>query len=498
MPQDVLKPDQQQPTRGAVRVDDDARHGDEIVAEQERTGTDQSDSSNAICVIGAGPSGLAVIKNLQQAGFAVQAFEAEDDVGGNWYFGTAASSVYESTHLISSKKLIEFADYPMPDAYPHYPSHEQALEYLRNYARHFDLCPRIQFKTRVERIEKIVLDQKITADKNKVVPDKNNTALWRVQLSDGTTRRFRGVVIANGHHCVPNAPELPGKFDGTILHSHDYKSASQLRDQRVLVVGAGNSGCDIAVDASTVAKSVAISMRRGYHFVPKFLRGMPSDELGEALLRWRVPLWLRRLLLRFGIRVATGDPTRYGLEAPDHKFLETHPLINSQLLYAIGHGEVIPMRGIANCNGNTVTFTDGKSADFDTIVLATGYKITFPFIAPELLNTRDGIPRLYLHAFHPTEDRLFVAGMIQVDSGQWGITDVQAQLIARFLVAQETDPAQAEWFRQLKSGPQPDLGNGVRYDASPRHAIEVEHFSYRKRLEKLVKKFGDASLTMKK
>ena len=105
------------------------------------------------CVIGAGPSGLTALKNLLQAGIPAECLEREDDIGGNWYYGSAASSVFDSTRLISSKSLTEYTDFPMPREWPAYPDHRQCLTYLRRYAAHFGLRKAIRTHATVEQVE---------------------------------------------------------------------------------------------------------------------------------------------------------------------------------------------------------------------------------------------------------------------------------------------------------------------------------------------------------
>ena len=254
-------------------------------------------SASKYCIVGAGSAGLTVAKNLLAAGLPFDCLEREDEVGGNWYYGKPHSAVYRSTHLISSKPLTEYTDYPMPAEYPDYPSHEQVWEYLRSYARRFDLYKHIEFGTAVERIE--------PAD-----------GLWQVTLTGGQRRTYRGVVIANGHNWDPQRPQYPGHFDGLTLHSAEYKTPEVLAGRRVLVVGAGNSGCDIAVESAQNATATFHSVRRGYHYVPKYFRGIPADQWSEFLLRLRLPLWLRRFLAWQMIHVAFGEPTRFGLPCP--------------------------------------------------------------------------------------------------------------------------------------------------------------------------------------
>ena len=364
------------------------------------------------CIVGAGPSGLAVAKNFRQAGLDFECFERNGDVGGNWCYGAPGSGVYASTHLISSKRLTEYTDFPMPPEYPPYPSHEQAWQYLRSYAKHFDLYRHIRCNTAVTRIE----------------PDGD---AWQVALADGSNRRYTGIVIANGHHWDARFPDYPGTFAGRTLHSSEYKTPEVLRGQRVLVVGAGNSGCDIAVESSGHAAATFHSSRRGYHYLPKFLFGKPTDVCGERLLRWRLPLWLRRSIARRLAKMALGSPEDFGLPAPDHRLFETHPIINSQMFYGVGHGKIRVKPDIRELAGESVRFVDGSEEPIDLIVYATGFRLSFPFIDKQHLNWHDGRPRLFLNVFHPQHDQLFVAGMIQPDSGLWGLVDFQAQLIVR-------------------------------------------------------------------
>lgn len=426
---------------------------------------DKAIGQQRLCIVGAGSSGLAVARHFAAAGIEFDCFEREDDIGGNWYYGKPHSSVYKSTHLISSKRLTEYPDCPMPAEWPEYPHHVQVLEYLRRYAEHFGLYPRIQFNTAIERIE--------PAD-----------GVWHVTLAGGDERCYSGVVVANGHNWDPRWPDYPGHFDGQMLHSSQYKTPDVLRGRRVLVVGAGNSGCDIAVEAAQNADRVFQSLRRGYHFLPKFLGGKPADQVGERLLRWRVPLPLRRAIARVFIRLTVGSPARYGLPQPDHRLFETHPIINSQLPYYAGHGDISIKPDIVELAGDRVRFADGSEEPIDVIVYATGFRISFPFIDQQHLNWRDGRPRLYLNIFHPQHENLFFCGLIQPDSGQFGLVHYQAELIAHYLISRRRGTRAAKRLAEATRAADQDLSAGIRYIHSPRHLLEVEHFSYRRRLQR--------------
>ena len=424
------------------------------------------DRSDKFCIIGAGSSGIAAAKNFLAAGVPFDCLEREDDVGGNWYFGAPCSRVYASTHLVSSKVLTEYSDFPMPADWPEYPSHRQALQYLREYARRFGLYERIEFGAGVESA-------------------KPQAAGWEVTLSGGEARRYRGVVIANGHNWDPRWPEYAGSFAGEAIHSAEFKTADVLRGKRVLVVGGGNSGCDIACEAAMHGESAALSTRRAYHVLPKFFRGRPIDQANELLLWLRVPLWARRAASAVVSHVALGPAWRTGVPKPDHRLFESHPILNSQIHHHVGHGRLALRPDVERFDGQCVHFVAGSAAEFALAIYATGYRVTIPFIDRAHLNWQGEAPRLFMNVFHPERDDLFCIGLIQPDSGQFGLVDCQAKLVANYLTAIERSPSRAETFRRLKANAGPDLGSGVRYLESPRHALEVEHYSYRRRLQKL-------------
>ena len=427
--------------------------------------------SERFCIIGAGTSGLAVAKNFLQSGIAFDCLEREDDLGGNWNYGKQHSSVYASTHLISSKRLTEYTDYPMPEDYPEFPGHRQVLEYVRSYALHFGLYDHIQFSTTVERAE----------------PTDSG---WRVVLASGEQRQYRGLVVANGHNWDPRLPEYPGEFSGTQLHSSEYKTPDVLQGNRVLVVGGGNSGCDLAVEASLYADSALLSWRRGYHVLPKFFKGKPMDQCGETLLSLRLPLWARRIGAALVIRWVLGPPELTGMPKPDHRLFESHPIINSRLHGQVAHGRLAIKPDIQCLSGDRVQFVDGSEADVDVILYATGFRLSFPFLDTKHLNWHNDRPNLFLNIFHPDRDDLFFAGLIQPDSGQWGLVDCQAQLISKYLVALDKQARSARWFAKLKLTQASPRQRKVRYLETPRHRLEVEHFGYRRQMQKLLAKFG--------
>jgi cation diffusion facilitator CzcD-associated flavoprotein CzcO len=431
-------------------------------------------SATTYCIIGAGAAGLTAAKNLKQWGIPFEVIEREDDVGGNWYFGKPNSSVYRSVHMISSKRFSEYADFPIQDDLPTYLSQAQAHDYLRAYARAFGLYDHIRFNRAVERVR-----------------PAEGGAGWDVTLDGGETRRYRGLLIANGHLWAPRFPEYPGRFDGLVLHSSQYKTPDVLRDRRVLVVGAGNSGCDIAVESCLHAARTFHSLRRGYYFWPKFMFGLPADLVYEWSLRTRAPLPLRRLFGHLFLRLCGGgDLRQYGLPRPDHKLFESHFIINSTLAYHLGHGDLTTKPDVMELRGNRVRFRDGTEETIDVIVYATGFHLLrFPFVDPRHLNWGAGGPRLYLNVFHPQDDSLFLIGLFQTSTGNWPLMDLQSQAVARFLYSLRHAPARAASLRARRARADRDLSGGIRYQASPRHGVEVEHFTYRAALQRLIRDF---------
>ncbi|MDZ4281463.1 MAG: NAD(P)-binding domain-containing protein [Hydrogenophaga sp.] len=418
-----------------------------------------------IALIGAGPSGLAGARCLQKHGIAFQGFEAHTDVGGLWNIHNPRSTVYQSAHLISSKRMTEFSEFPMPERVADYPSHRELLDYFQAFADHFKLREHYRFGVRVLRVEP--------------VSDAPDT-LWRVTTEDAngqqTCADYKGVVVANGTLAEPNMPAFEGRFAGELLHTSAYKSADLFKYKRVLIVGAGNSGCDIAVDAVHQASSVDISVRRGYYFVPKYVFGKPADSIGGKIT---LPPWLKQKIDSTILKWFTGDPVRFGFPKPAYKMYESHPVVNSLILYHIGHGDVGVRADIARFDGHTVHFKDGSRGDYDLVLAATGYKLHYPFLDHALLNWRGMAPRLYLNIFAPRFDRLAVLGMVEASGLGWQGRYEQAELVARYFKGLDEGRASANALKTAKGGPPPDLSGGYKYLQLERMAYYVNKDAYR-------------------
>ena len=425
-------------------------------------------------VIGAGSSGLTAAKNLRERGFAVDLVEREDRLGGNWNIDGSSSRVYESTHMISSKPFTQYPDFPMPDDAPDYLHHTQVLAYLQRYAAHFGLDELVELGTTVEEITPLPRGFDVTL----TGPDGTRSA-----------RRYGQLVVANGHNWFPKWPSYPGQdtFTGQLLHSADYRSADQLEGKRVVVVGAGNTGCDLVVEAAQRAQAAFHSTRRAYWYAPKYALGRPADQVSDAIFALRLPLRATQALFEATARLVVGRYERFGLPTPDHRFLETHPIVNQQLLYHVGHGAITPKPDIDHLDGDEVVFTDGSRVAADLVLFATGYLIRFPFL-PEGLIPGGGRPRLYRNIFHPDRDDLFVVGLIQPDSGQFCLVHWQAVLVAAYLELRRRDPAAAAaYLGAARDHLDERSQGGIDLIDSTRHYVEVEHADYVRALEREIR-----------
>ncbi len=425
--------------------------------------------SPKICVIGAGPSGITAAKNLLQQGLTnFTVFEKNSQLGGNWIFDehNDHSSVYETTHIISSLHLSQFEDFPMPAGYPDYPSHHELLKYFNDYAEYFGVKEFIQFNTTVEKVTRGLAKE------------------WHVTYRDEEgvhETTFDYLLIANGHHWDPLMPNVPGEFSGQILHSHQYKKAEPFKNKRVLVVGGGNSACDIAVEVARISEKACISIRRGQHVFPKFIFGKATDRAFEYI-NW-LPFWCKQMVTAAVLRIVQGRYSKYQLKKPTSKPLEVHPTINSELLYFIRHGKIYTRQGIERLDGNSVYFVDGRKEAFDTIIFATGYKISFPFFSTDFIDysTLTQIP-LYQKMIHPEFDNLYFIGLFQPQGCIWPLADYQAKIAANMIAGRLEGPTDVlnkikKETKKLRS----------RYKESTRHALEVDYKAFRQQLLKELK-----------
>ena len=425
-----------------------------------------------VCLVGAGSSGITAAQALQAQGVAFDCFEAGSGVGGNWRYGNdnEMSSAYESLHINTSRQLMEYAAYPMPASLPDYPGHRQIARYFDDYVDHFGLRGLITFRTEVTRIQPS--------------PDGYDVTFRSRDGGEPQTRTYRDVVVANGHHWDPRWPEpsFPGAetFPGEQVHAHYYRSAQPMVGKRVLVLGIGNSACDIAVESSRVAESTDLAMRRGAHILPKYMFGMPTDRLSDSPLA-RGPVLLQRLAMGALLRLSQGKVTDYGLPKPDHAVLHAHPTVSQDLLNRLGHGDITVRPNIHRFEDSKVFFTDGTSGEYDVVVYCTGYKVTFPFFDEAVVRAEDNHVDLFRRVVHPDHPGLYFVGLIQPLGAIMPLAEAQAQWVADLVTGRAALPPAEEMRAQIAAY---DATLSKRFVASKRHTLEVDFHSYRAEIHK--------------
>ena len=361
-------------------------------------------------VIGAGPVGLAMAAALKRRGIPFDLVDAGSGVGGNWLHG-----VYRTAHIVSSKKATEYTDYPMPADYPDFPSADQMLAYLTAFAKDRGLLASAEFNKKVAS----------------AAPDTSGR--WTVKFEDGEERTYKGVVVCNGHHWDKRYPTFRGDFTGEILHSKDYVGPAQIEGKRLLVIGGGNSGVDMACDAGRFGRSCDISLQSGYWYLPKTFLGRPLTDLPI----WGLPIFVQRALLKTIAAISIGDYRRYGLQKPNHKIFDRHPAFGTDLLSAIRLGRVKPRPAIDHVDGQTVTFVDGTTGTYDMMVAATGFNTSFPFLPDGLVRVKHNVVQVYGGAFPPGVRGLYIVGWAQARNGFGRLITPLSDLYARMIALQD-------------------------------------------------------------
>jgi hypothetical protein len=431
------------------------------------------DRGEAVCVIGAGASGLIAVKNLRENGFEVDCYERDTVLGGLWNPQNQHSPLYPNTHLVTSRSQTEIPDFPMPDDWPDYPSAAQMLDYLTSYAKHFGLSEHIWYGSEISHLEPV------EGSRFEVVvkPAAGNAA---------RRLRYGAVIIATGHHWAPNLPSYPGleEYRGTVLHSSQLKDPSRLRGKHVLVIGGGNSGVDIACEAAVNAASCVHSVRRGTWHLPKYLGGEPADY-ALARLASR-PRFLRRFLSDRILKGPKRLAARMGIETPGHRPGEEEPVRNGRYLEHVGDGSIQRRGEIARFDGYDVAFADGTEMRPDLVVLATGYHPKITCVAPELLGgTREEpAPNLFARMFSPKMETLAVAGLVEPGVGVLPIVHWQTHAISHWLQVRKEDPERATNFKsQVRSEAEQDTAPG---GPSPRHRLAVDAEEYLASLGRII------------
>uniref|UniRef100_A0A8C3JJ05 Flavin-containing monooxygenase n=1 Tax=Calidris pygmaea TaxID=425635 RepID=A0A8C3JJ05_9CHAR len=395
-----------------------------------------------VAIIGGGSSGLCAIKACLQEGLEPICFERTGDIGGLWRFEEhpeeGRASIYRSVIINTSKEMMCFSDFPIPEDFPNYMHNSKIMEYFRMYARRFDLLRHIRFRTSVCRVAKR--------------PDFVTTGQWEVVTESDPP----------AWHQEAKHPSSPPagieKFKGRYLHSRDYKDPRDFTDKRVVVIGIGNSGSDLSVEISHTAKQVFLSTRRGaWVFNRVGDQGYPVD----IVLTTRMKEFLKRLL----------SPSMVSNFA-EKQILDQHPTVNDDLPNRIISGRVLVKPNVQEFTETSAIFEDGTREDIDVVVFATGYSFSFPFLEGCVKVVENQIP-LYKFMFPPHLEKPTLAfiGLIQPLGAIMPISELQCRWATRV-------------FKGLnKLPPRHDMEADIEQKKEAmakrqRHTIQVDYIPY--------------------
>lgn len=413
-------------------------------------------------IIGAGAGGLCAAKYLTAQGIKVTIFEAGSRIGGLWVYNndSGMSPAYKSLHINSEAKVSSFIDFPFPDDAPLYPDHAQMCRYFERYAAHLGLTRQVRFNSRI----------------TSVTPENGK---FGITLEAGATEIFDGVVVASGHQSVPRHPPQIEGYSGDYIHAHAYRVPAPYADKRVLVIGPGNSGVDIAADICTVSEHTVLSARSPVLIMPRMMFGVPNSrtllKLERPFLPWKVRVWIRTTLTRF----FHGRMEQWGFRTPKTR---THPISHPTLISQIAWGRVTVKPGITAIEGKQIRFTDGSVDSFDAVIAATGYNTAIPFLSDDISPVENGTTHvaLYNRVAHPHVPGLYFIGYFDVTGGSnIRMMDDQAEYIAALVTDAVKRPSENEMLSAIETE---RAWSARQFPDSPRYGLELDPRRYRKRL----------------
>lgn len=425
--------------------------------------------SRRIAVIGAGPAGLVTAKTFLQAGCDVTVYEIGTHIGGTWVYDNdnGRSRMYRNLRINTAKRYTRFSDFDFEADVPAYPDHRHMSRYLRRYAEHFGVAPRILFRHEVASVQP--------------APRLGTQPLrWTVATRDGGMREYDAVAVCTSPFDRPHHVSwLRESFTGEYLHSSDYRVPEPFAGKRVCVIGGGNSAVDIASDLCTVAERTVVVARSGVFVTPQYFCGMSFNEIIVRYLQtWWFPSWLRRRAVKLMVHAVHGSVTDLGFKRPQHR---VHPTTSATIVADILFGRVAVKQGIKKIDGRSLQFVDGTSDHFDTVIAATGFHTAFPFLPPEVAAANGNRLNLYKRVVAPGSPGLYFIGMINLDTPINYACERQARWICEIELGNASLPTKAEMLADIAAK---HAWVEKHYGGAMRHAVQEESKVYYADLER--------------
>ncbi|KAM3841645.1 flavin-containing monooxygenase 5-like [Vipera latastei] len=439
-----------------------------------------------VAILGAGASGLTAIKCCLDEGLQPTCFERSEGIGGLWRFQEHVTeghrSIYKSLTTNSSKEMMSFSDFPIPEEYSNYMHHSKMMEYFWMYAKQFDLLKYIHFKAQVCHLRK-----------HRDFPITGQWVIVTEMNGKQESAVFDAVLICTGLYVQPYFPldSFLGfeKFKGKIIHSWAYKNSEKYQDQRVLIVGLGHSGVDITIDLSHVTKQVFLSTRTGAWVVNRVSDGgYPFDVVHftrfKNLLFHKLPVALinrwgeKKLNMKF-------NHENYGVK-PQHRFISKTPVMGDDLPNAIIAGRVVMKPHVKKFTERGVIFEDGSTEEnIDVVIFATGYNFSFPFIQDSILGTQTNKLSLYKHVFPPHLEKhtLAVIGLIKPIGATMPVSELQVRWATRIFKGLNKLPSDNDMMADIAKKIQ---YNEKRHAASCNNSLRVHYIDYMDELASLL------------
>ncbi|KAG0605196.1 hypothetical protein M758_9G038900 [Ceratodon purpureus] len=354
---------------------------------------------DGVIIVGAGPSGLATAACLQAQGVRVLILEKAACIASLWQLKT-----YDRLHLHLPKQFCELPLFPFPADFPTYPARDQFVNYLQEYSSHFGLRP--LFNHAVNQAE-----------------FDSRSGLWHVKTTAGcSVREFRArwLVVASGENAEPVVPVFKGvnEFEGKVFHSSAYRNGVAFEGKKVLVVGCGNTGMEIALDLANFGASPTLVVRSPTHILPREICGK-STFLVAMMLMKNLPVWLTDRLLVGYTYLTLGDTAKVGIPRPSEgpmlmkERTGKTPILDVGTFAAIKSGQVKVRPAVESLTPTGAQFEDGRREDFDAIILATGYRSNVPKWLKDdsKFFSEEGLPRQPFPHGWKGESGLYVAGL---------------------------------------------------------------------------------------